>query len=152
MEREGFGFFLKLFVHGQRDKGRSRFGLSAHTYPAYGKPGTIAMITGPGAFEGIENLARGSKHFRNETCARLALLPHNPDPLKTANGVHCPVLFLVCQKDELVSPSSHVKMAQALGSKAVVREYPIGHFEIYSGKPFETAMKDQLKFLDEVLD
>jgi hypothetical protein len=28
-----------------------------------------------------------------------------------------------------------------------VRTYPIGHFDIYTGRPFERAIADQLHFL-----
>lgn len=42
---------LKLIVHAQRDKGRSRFGLSPHTILAVGRPGSAAMLTAPGSHE-----------------------------------------------------------------------------------------------------
>lgn len=150
-QREGIGFFVKLFIHGQRDKGRSRFGLSPHTFPAYGKPGTIAMITAPGAFEGIEKLAMNSRTFINETCARLSLLPHAPDPVKLAPYVRCPVLIQVCSRDSLVSPRSHVRLLEKLKSPVVLKEYPINHFDIYSGEYFDVSTDDQLQFLRDTV-
>jgi len=151
IEREGYGFFLKLFVHGQRDKGRSRFGLSPHKFAAYGKPGTIAMITAPGAFEEISELLGSSKTFVNETCARLSLLPHAPDPIKSAEKVKCPVLFLTCGEDNLVSPTSHYRIVKVLGDYAEVVEYPIGHFDIYKGIHFDNATRAMVEFMDEKL-
>jgi hypothetical protein len=151
IERDGYGFFLKLFMHGQRDKGRSRFGLSPHLFPAYGKPGTTAMITAPGAFEGIEKLAEDSTTFKNEACARLSLMPHADDPIKSAEKVECPVLFLICENDELVSSKSHKRAVEILGDKAVVKGYPIGHFDIYFGEWFEKAVAEQLAFIEDVL-
>lgn len=151
IEREGMGFFLKLFVHGQRDKGRSRFGLSPHKFPAYGKPGSIAMITAPGALEGIEKLVAESETFVNETCARLALLPHIPDPVKMAPGVQCPVHLAVCTKDGIVSPKSHLRLVEALKSPVEVKEYPVEHFELYSGEAFIKSIDDQIAFLDKYL-
>ena len=50
VKREGIGWLIKLIIHAQRDKGRSRFGLSPHTFPAVGKPGTTAMLTAPGFY------------------------------------------------------------------------------------------------------
>lgn len=120
----GMGYFLKLFVHGQRDKGRSRFGLSPHKYPAYGKPGSIAMLAREGAMEGIARLAKKSTTFVNETCARLALMPHAKDPLESAKNVNCPVLLLVCEQDNLVSPESHKKLAEILGHEVEVISFP----------------------------
>jgi hypothetical protein len=147
MEREGWGHFLKLFVHAQRDKGRSRFDLSPHTYPIVGKPGTIAMLTAPGALAGYTNLVQESETFKNEVCARALLLAHGPDPSEAARQVQCPALFLVCEQDNLVAPTSHVKAVDALGEKATVKTYPIGHFDIYEGAHFETAVNDMLAFL-----
>ena len=46
MERNGYAYFFRLFVHAQRDKGRSRLGLSPHTIPIAGKEGTLAMFNG----------------------------------------------------------------------------------------------------------
>ena len=150
MERAGIGYFLRLFIHAQRDKGRSRFGLSPHTYPIVGKPGTLAMLNAPGAFEGYASLAQGSETFKNEVCARLLFMAHGPDPNEAAKEIQCPVLLLVCEHDNLVAPDSHVKAAQALGARAVVKSYPIGHFDIYEGEYFEKAIKDKLAFLQEI--
>lgn len=151
IKRDGYGFFFKLFIHGQRDKGRSRFALSPHMFPAYGKPGTIAMITAPGAFEGISRLAVSSMTFRNETCARLSLMPHAKDPINSAETVECPVLFLVCENDELVSPKSHIRVMEVLGNKSSVKTYPIGHFDIYFDLWFEKAVTDQLEFIEKIV-
>ena len=150
MEREGMGYFLRLFVHAQRDKGRSRFGLSPHTIPMVGAPGTMAMFSVPGAFDGYARLLGDSETFRNEVCARLLFMGHGPDPLEAAEDVQCPVLLLVCEHDNLVAPDSHVKAARALGDKAIVKSYPIGHFDIYEGEHFEKAVKEMLALLDSV--
>lgn len=149
--REGYGFFFKLLLHGSRDKGRSRVKLPPHMISAYGKPGTIAMVTAPGALEGIEKLAAESEDFSNETCGRLSLMPHSPDPLKCAEKIKCPVLLLVCENDGIVSPLSHVRMMNILGDKVSLKSYAIGHFDIYFGEHFEKAVDDQIEFIRRVL-
>jgi hypothetical protein len=151
IEQEGIGFFMKLFMHGQRDKGRSRFGLSPHVFPAYGKPGTTAMITAPGAFEGIARLANNSTLFKNEMCARLSLMPHPPSPVDLASTIACKVQIIVCEKDTLVSPKSHLRLVEILAGKTEVVSYPIGHFDLYFDDDFERATDDQLKFLATIL-
>ncbi len=108
---DGIGFFLKLFVHAQRDKGRSRFGLSRHKISAYGKPGTTAMFRGKGVFEGAERLAADSINFKNEICAGFLVMPQVGDPIKAAEQVKAPLLMLVCEYDEILSPKSHIKMS-----------------------------------------
>lgn len=151
MERDGIGHLLRLIVHAQRDKGRSRFGLAPHKYPIVGQPGTMAMLTAPGAFEGYSRLVSESETFKNEVCARLLLTSNGPDPSASAKDVQCPVLFLVCEQDNLASPKSHMKAAETLGDKAIVKTYPIGHFDIYEGDCFEEAMQEQLNFLSKSL-
>lgn len=148
MEREGgVGFMLALVPHAQRDKGRSRFGLSPHRFPIVGKAGTRAMLTGPGAFEGYARILGASKTFRNEICARSLLSPHAPDPVEASKEVECPVLFVVCEKDNLTSPESYKRAAEFLGDKATVRSYPVGHFDIYVGEYFEQASGEMVSFI-----
>jgi cephalosporin-C deacetylase-like acetyl esterase len=150
MEREGMAYFLRLFVHAQRDKGRSRFGLSPHNIPMVGVPGTMAMFSAPGAFDGYATLFGDSDTFQNEVCARLLFMGHGRDPNEAAQDVQCPVLFLVCEHDNLVAPDSHVKAAAALGNKATVKSYPIGHFDIYEGQHFEKAVNEMLALLESI--
>ncbi|MCK5130465.1 MAG: alpha/beta fold hydrolase [Clostridiales bacterium] len=150
-DRLGMGYYLKLFIHGQRDKGRSRFGLSPHVFPAYGKEGTIAMMAGMGLYEGIQRLAVNSTTFKNELCGRVALLPHAPDPTQRALEGKCKVMVLVCKNDMLVSPKTHVKMIENLSDRAVVKKYDSGHFDIYFGDLFEKASDDQLAFLNGIM-
>lgn len=145
LEREGMGFFLRLFVHAQRDMGRSRFGLSAHKIPIVGKPGSLAMITAPGAFDGYSGLAPPG--FINEVCARILLRTHGHNPIDHAKDVQCPVLLQICEQDNLVSESSYLRTAKILGEYAEVKTYPIGHFDIYAGEHFEKAVGDQIEFL-----
>lgn len=144
LKREGIRFFLRLFVHAQRDKGRSRFGLSPHKIPIVGKPGTLAMITSPGAFKGYSKLV--SPDFKNEVCARVLLMIHGHYPIDCAKDVQCPVLLQVCEKDNLVSEKSYKRTTEILGKYAEVKKYPIGHFDIYEGENFEKAVNDLIAF------
>jgi hypothetical protein len=147
IERDGWGFYLKLFIHAQRDKGRSRFGLSRHMIPAYGKPATLAFIRGEEIYKGVSKLAKNSKTFRNEICAGFMLMPQAPDVLEASKDVRCPVLVQVCEKDEIVSPRSHIRLIENLGHWAALIKYPIGHFDIYCGEDFEQAVNDQIEFI-----
>jgi len=146
LKRDGLKFFLKLIPHAQRDKGRSRFGLSPHKVPIVGLPGSIAIINAPGAYEGYAQLT-AETDFVNEVCARVLLMPNNQySPVNFAQQVDCPVLLQICEKDNLVSPDSYKKPAALLGKKAKVILYPISHFDIYNGEHFELAVRDQISF------
>jgi uncharacterized protein len=146
-KREGLLFFLKLFVHAQRDKGRSRFGLSPHLIPIVGKPGSFAFMTAPGAFEGYAGLVKRSELFINGICARSLLMLQGKNPIQTAQHVNCPVLLQICEHDSTVAPDSHTQVAQILGDKATLVKYPIGHFDIYHGDNFNKAITAQLVFI-----
>lgn len=148
-KREGLRFILRLVMHAQRDKGRSRFDLSPHKIPIVGKPGTLAMIIASGAYEGYAKIAQAG--FVNEVCARAILTTGGYNPLNYAKDVHCPVLIQVCEKDNLVSVNSAQKVAKILGEKAEIKRYPIGHFDIYTGDHFEQAVRDQIEFFKEHL-
>ncbi len=151
INREGMGWLLKLIVHAQRDKGRSRFGLSPHTFPAVGEPGTTAMHIAPGFYEGYQRITKNSKTFKNEVCARIMLESHGPDLFKAAEKVKCPVLFHICEKDNNIAPDSHKKIVDILDKKIKIVKYPVGHFDIYYGEIFEISIKDQIRFLKSVL-
>jgi uncharacterized protein len=148
--REGLLFFLKLFMHAQRDKGRSRFGLSPHLIPIVGKPGSFAFMTAPGAFEGYAELAKKSKLFVNGICARGLLMLQGKNPIQTAQQVNCPVLLQICEHDSTVAPDSHTQVAQILGKKATLVKYPIGHFDIYHGENFSRAVAAQVEFIKKI--
>lgn len=149
LERDGLVFYLKLFVHAQRDRGRGRLGLSPHMLPIVGKPGTTAMLTAPGAFEGYSKLA--GPGFRNEVCPRLILMGHGPNPIDYAAEVECPVLLQICLEDNLLSPESYEKTAAILGERCELKKYPCGHFGIYEGEIFEQAVSDQIEFFKRCL-
>jgi hypothetical protein len=140
---------MRLFMHAQRDKGRSRFGLSEHKIPIVGRPGTLAMIVAKGSFEGYAKLVPPS--FINEVCARAILTTGGYNPVDYAKDVHCPALIQVCEKDNLVSINSADKIAAIMGTRAEIKRYPIGHYDIYSGKHFEQSVSDQIAFFKKYL-
>lgn len=148
--REGLLFFLKLFMHAQRDKGRSRFGLSPHMIPIVGRPGSFAFMTAPGTFDGYANLVKESELFINGICARSLLMLQGPNPIQTAEHVNCPVLLQICEHDSTVAPDSHTEVARILGDQATLITYPIGHFDIYHGEHFQNAVAAQLDFMKRI--
>jgi dienelactone hydrolase len=149
VQRMGVGHFLRLFMHAQRDKGRSRLGLPPHRIPIVGLPGTVAFLTAPGGFEGYARLVAESETFENQVCARLLFAAHAPDTVASAERVQCPVLILVCEHDNLIASGSHERVAAALGDRSTVVRYPIGHFDVYVGEWFEKAVQEKLAFLAE---
>lgn len=146
IRRLGWGRFLRLFMHAQRDRGRGRLGLSAHYIPMVGD-GSFALLEGPGAVDGYRTLCSGE--FDNRICARSLIMPPGPDPEKVALRVRCPVLIQIAQQDTLISPSGHLAVVAALGHRGTLRSYPGNHFDIYRPPLLDQLVEDQLEFLQK---
>lgn len=142
-DRQKVGYSLRLVMHGQRDVVRSWLGLSPHTVPIFGKPGTIAIIA-TDETDGIKKLV--PENYVNEACARIIIRGDKYRPVKHAPDVRCPVLLLICDRDSVTPPSAVDETVNALGKYAEVKRYPIGHFDIYLGDNFEKAVRDQIAF------
>lgn len=151
LEREGWRFFLKLFVHAQRDRGRGRLGLSPHYIPLVGRPGETAMVTAAGAYEGYQEIMLNSPTFQNRVCAQVLFTGQGENPSLFAAHVRCPTLILACEKDTLVSMESVEKVARLMGDRCRVITYPIDHFDIYQEEDFEHAVDDMLAFIAEIV-
>ena len=60
--------------------------------------------------------------------------------------MRCPIRFCVCDRDAFAPAEATVRHAHR-APLAEVKRYPIGHFDIYLGEPFERAVADQTEFL-----
>jgi pimeloyl-ACP methyl ester carboxylesterase len=143
------GLDLRIIPHAQRDLVRSWLGLSAHKIPVVGKPGDVALMTTPGAMEAFEQMAPAD--YVNETCARIAIRGDKYRPVNHAGEVQCPTLLQFGENDDLIPIGAVEKTAEILGDLAEVKRYPIGHFDIYTGGPYETSVADQTAFFKKHL-
>jgi fermentation-respiration switch protein FrsA (DUF1100 family) len=150
VKRLGIGYIFRMMMHGQRDFFRGWFGLSAHTIPIVGKPGSLALMTTPDAYDFFARNA--PQNYVNHACARIVLRSDKYRPVKHARNVRCPVLLQVCEKDSLAPKSAAEETEKRLGKYAEAVYYPIDHFDIYVGDNFERAVSDQLDFLKKHLD
>ena len=71
-------------------------------------------------------------------------------PVRSAASVACPLLVCVCERDQTTPPGAAIKMGERAPRGEVLR-YPVGHFEIYLGEPFEQAVAAQTAFLQRHL-
>src|SRR4029450_10954610 len=67
-------------------------------------------------------------------------------PGRSARKVNAPILFCICDTDA-VAPAETALRYAATAPRGEVKRYPIGHFDIYLGEPFEHAVADQTEFL-----
>jgi fermentation-respiration switch protein FrsA (DUF1100 family) len=148
-DRVGIGYLLRMVMHGQRDYLRSWFGLSPHKIPIVGKPGSIACLTTPDAYDHFRKYAPAN--YINEVCARIFIRGDKYRPVKQAQNVRCPVLLQICENDSIIPKSAAEETERQLGKSAEAIYYPIGHFDIYIGANFEKAVNDQLLFFKKHL-
>jgi len=115
-----------------------------------GKPGELAAMTAPDAYQGYLNLVPAGAQLRNEIAARIALQVATYRPGRHAKQVSCPILFCVCENDS-VAPAGPTLRYAAQAPRGEVKKYPEGHFAIYLDDAFERVIADQINFLDRHL-
>lgn len=113
-----------------------------------GKKGELAILTADEALPGFLSINPPNSLWRNEFTARLFLRVPFYRPVATARKLQAPLLVSVADKDQTVPPGPALRMGENAPRGEVVR-YPIGHFEVYTGAPFEVAIADQISFLKE---
>ena len=118
---------------------------ATYKIPIEGKPGSIACLTTPDAYNGFRKLA--PDNFIDEVCARILLRGDKYRPVKQVKNVRCPVLLQICEHDSIIPKSAAEETEKQLGKYAEARYDPIGHFDIYIGNNFEKVLSDQLDFL-----
>jgi fermentation-respiration switch protein FrsA (DUF1100 family) len=133
-------------AHGIRDLLRAARGRPPYYIPAVGRPGTFAVMTAPDALPGFEALLPAQTNWENRVAARIGVLVGTYRPGRLASKVSCPILFCICDTDSVAPASAAAKYA-AMAAKSEVKRYPVGHFDIYIGEPFEQAVADQTEFL-----
>ncbi len=98
----GVGQLLALTAHGLRDAVGALLGRAPHLIPVVGPPGTLAAITAEGAESGYQAIMGPT--FRNEMCARGALVIPLNRPVASASRLRAPILLIVAQDDNIAPP------------------------------------------------
>lgn len=114
--------------------------------PLIGPPGTPALMSTPDSEPGYQALVPAGLPFINGVAARVtpALTAHRPGRV-TARIVP-PILFCVCEHDSVAPPGASLAHARR-APRGEIKTYPVGHFDIYRGEPFEAVVTDQVAFL-----
>lgn len=141
----GIGRLAQLVLAGLRDLAASLSGRPAVYVPVVGPPGSVGVMTTADAEPGY--LAIAGPSWRNEVAARCMLNAASYRPGLQADRLPCPMLVQIADRDAVAPVSAAQDAAWLATGRAEVRTYPIGHFEIYVGEPFERAIADELHFL-----
>jgi uncharacterized protein len=135
----------RLTLAGVRDLAGSLRRRAPVTVPVVAAPGELGMMTTPDAEPGYRAIIGPS--WRNEVAARIALFLGSYRPGLQADRLPCPMLVQIADRDAVAPVQAAQDAAWRATGRAEVRAYPIGHFDIYTGEPFERALADQLHFL-----
>ncbi|ORA05943.1 alpha/beta hydrolase [Mycolicibacterium bacteremicum] len=145
----------RLVAAGLRDQVGAWLGRAPHRVTSIGRPGDFAMMTSPGAYELVEEMAGGeaAEHMRaqleaeNDVAARIALWIPFYSPGRAAAKITAPTLVQLATKDD-VTPYAKARKIVARIPKGEVKSYDISHFEPYLDPHFEQIVTDQIAFLD----
>ncbi|MEB3070460.1 alpha/beta hydrolase [[Mycobacterium] vasticus] len=140
---------LRLVGHGLRDALTVITGGPPHRIPLAAEPGSVAIISTPGALSGY--LAVAGPTWRNEVCARTALEVALNRPTTVAPKIKCPMLIQIGTNDQVAPPAAARKTADRAGGPTTVLEYPVDHFDAYTGPWQETVLADEVSFLVRAL-
>ncbi len=114
--------------------------------PLVGPHGSAAIMTSPDSESGYRALIPPGVPFENGVAARLINRAGLYRPGRSARKVTAPILFCICDTDA-VAPAQTALRYAATAPRGEVKRYPVGHFDIYLGEPFEHAVRDQTEFL-----
>jgi pimeloyl-ACP methyl ester carboxylesterase len=111
-----------------------------------GRPGDLAFVTIPGAFEGWHAAAQGSATFDNRVAAASGLGLLTYDASRRAPHIRCPLLVCVSDHEDLMDPALAVKVAQQAPHGQAIH-YPADHFQVYFPPLSDQIVADQVGFL-----
>jgi len=134
---------LRMTGHGLYDLLRGAVGLSPHLVPIVGPPGGVGAMTTPDSEPGYRAISPPG--FVNAVAARIGVRIGAYRPVNYAGRIRCPILVQICEKDS-VAPAEAAEEAARRAPRAEVVRYPLGHFDVYVGEPFERSVADQIAF------
>jgi pimeloyl-ACP methyl ester carboxylesterase len=140
----------RLAAAALRDQVGSWFGRPPYRVRSIGKPGEIAMMTSPGAYDLVMQMA-GDKSEQllaeNDVAARIALRVPFYSPGRNAPKITAPTLVQLARHDDVTPFDKALKVAHRIPNGEVLA-YDCSHFEPYLDPHFEQIVSDQIDFLD----
>jgi pimeloyl-ACP methyl ester carboxylesterase len=119
--------------------------------PIVGPPGSLAMVTAPGAQAGWNSTVPLDGRFDNRIAAADAVAMVTTSALRHARRVTAPLLVCVCDQENLMDPRYAALVARR-APNGVARHYASDHFAIYHPPLVSRVLDDQTTFLKEHLD
>ncbi|AEN06081.1 alpha/beta hydrolase fold containing protein [halophilic archaeon DL31] len=115
--------------------------------PLFGDAAKVAAITGPGIARDVRDAVGRDP---GTTPARSLVKLQRYDGSERLEEVHCPVLFVAGERDELAPPKQVTGLSESVSDASLVR-IPAGHYDAFSGRPLDRTVNHELGFLDAEL-
>jgi pimeloyl-ACP methyl ester carboxylesterase len=118
--------------------------------PIVGPPGSLAMVTAPGAQAGWTSTVPQGGEFDNRIAAADAVAMVATSALRHARRVTAPLLVCVSDRENLMNPRYAALVARR-APNGVARHYESDHFAVYHPPLVSRVLADQTAFLMEHL-
>ncbi|WP_433725374.1 alpha/beta hydrolase [Nocardia sp. CA-129566] len=115
-----------------------------------GRKRAAALMSAPDVPEGYGRLAEESETYEPKVAARVALSTLFDSPGRRAKALKMPVFYAIADNDSIAPPKPTLRAAERT-KHAIVKRYPVGHFDVYFDDVFEQTVYDQTEFLVSVL-
>ena len=133
---------LKVMI---KDKIRGMFGRPPIYIKAVGGPGELAVMASKEAQKTIESMQ--SDTWQNKLAPRALLDMMKYKPGKVAHKIKVPVLLCLGEFDKETQGPTQQQLAE--GPKAIIKTYPVAHFDFYRPDIRKQLLSDQADFLEE---
>jgi alpha/beta superfamily hydrolase len=147
----GLGHLLRFTGPIVSDLLRSALGLGRHYVQIVGRPGELAFVNIPGAYEGWMSVVPPGATFDGRIPAGAGISMLFYDAAAKARQVRCPLLVCVSERENLMDPAIALRVADEAPLGRAIR-YPTDHFEVYHPPFVDRIVADQIAFLTEHLD
>lgn len=135
---------LRLTAAAVQDELRGRLGLSPHYLAVYGQLGR-SVFSDPALARRFREVESNAPTWRNSVTPRFLLhAPRYRDG--TVERLRCPVLVTLARDDATISTPYLTQKLRNV-PRVEIRQYPVGHFDVYHDGARDDIARDQRDFL-----
>ena len=146
----GLGHLMRFTGPIMSDLARGALGMARRYVSIVGRPGELAFVNIPGAYEGWMSVVPPGVVFDGRITAGAGLSMLFYDAAAQARKVRCPLLVCVSDRENLMNPVIAARVARD-AQKGEAIHYPTDHFEVYHPPFVERIVADQIAFLQRHL-
>lgn len=141
---------LRGTLHGLWDLACAAVGAAPHRVPVVAAPGHFALMNSAESEPGYRSMIPPGVDWPNAVPARALLTLPGYRPIRSVARIRCPVLLISAEYDSLIPIVAVERTARRIREVTHIR-MPVGHFDLYSGPGFETAVVAEADFLERIL-